>query len=116
MFHLHQRGIEVRFSQPRASMANDITRLRRLAECDLTQPPDLAVQDLKQLAVTVMHTGSMEDWMEISDILGEDFLRKTLREYPTNRLFAEKPWVYWNRRLFGWDAPVPPMPKRSSSS
>ena len=97
----------------RALMANDLTRLRRLArKCDLAQTPDQAVQDLRQLAVTVMNLGRWEDNEELIAILGDDFLRKTLRESPAV-LFAEKPWYYWHRRLFGWDTPVPSMPKRS---
>lgn len=90
-------------------MTDDLTRLRSLAECDVTQSPDEAVKDLPQLAVTVMHLGSMEDWAELIDILGEDFLRQTLRESP-HLMFTEKVWVYWNRRLNGWDTPVPPLP------
>jgi hypothetical protein len=97
-------------------MANDITRLRRLAaKVDLAQPPHQAVEDLKGLATSVMCLGRWEDNEELIDILGEDFLRRTLRESPAV-LFAEKPWYYWHRRLWGWDTPVPPMPKRSLSS
>ena len=114
--YLNWRGSELYFAQPRAPMANDITRLRRLAEkCDLSQPPGRAVQDLKQLAVTVMCLGRGEDVEELIAILGKDFLRRTLRESPAV-LFREKDWYYWHRHLNGWDTPVPPMPKRSLSS
>ena len=95
---------------PRRSMPNDFTRLCRLAECDLTQRPEDAVQDLRQLAVTVMHLGSLEDWAELVDILGEDFLRQTLRESP-GLLFTEKVWDYWHLRLNPHGTPVPPCPR-----
>jgi hypothetical protein len=102
-------------SIPRTPMANDITRLRRIAKrLDPTQRPSEAVQDLKQLAVTIMNLGRWEDCEELIDILGEDFLRKTLRESPAV-LFTEKPWYYWHQRLFGLYTPVPEMPKRVSS-
>jgi hypothetical protein len=97
-------------------MANDLTRLRRLAaRVDLAQPPGRAVQDLKQLAVSVMCLGRGEDCDELIDILGIDFLRRTLRESPAV-LFRERDWYFWHRHLNGWDTPVPPMPKRSRSS
>lgn len=100
---------------PALNMANDIKRLRKLAKkYDLTQTPDQAVQDLKQLAVTVMCLGTGEDCDVISDILGKDFLRLTLRESPAV-LFREKDWYFWHRHLNGWDTPVPPMPKRCHS-
>lgn len=93
-------------------MATDETtlRLRRLAECDLTQSPDEAILDLRQLAVTVMHLGSIEDWAELSELLGEPFLRQALCESPA-LLFTEEVWVYWHMRLNGWDKPVPPCPR-----
>jgi hypothetical protein len=94
-------------------MANDINRLRSLAEkYDLSQSPDEAIQDLKQLAVTVMNLGRWEDWEELIDLLGEAFLLRTLRESPAV-LFTREAWKYWHRRLISWDTPVPPMPKRS---
>jgi hypothetical protein len=94
-------------------MANDINRLRSLAEkYDLSQSPDEAIQDLKQLAVTVMNLGRWEDWEELIDLLGEGFLLRTLRESPAV-LFTREAWKYWHRRLISWDTPVPPMPKRS---
>jgi len=109
-------GDGIFLSCPRKLMANDITRLRRLAEkCDLSQPPGRAVQDLRQLAVTVMCLGRGEDVEELIAILGKDFLRRTLRESPAV-LFREKDWYHWHRHLNGWDTPVPPMPKRSLSS
>jgi hypothetical protein len=94
---------------PRFSMIDEITRLRRLAECDVTQTPEEAIGDVRALAVTVMHLGSMEEWQELVDVLGEPFLRWTLRESST-LLFTEKVWVYWHRRLNGFDTPVPPLP------
>ena len=94
-------------------MANDINRLRSLAEkYDLSQSPDEAIQDLKQLAVTVMNLGRWEDWEELIDLLGEPFLLRALRESPAV-LFTREAYKYWHRRLISWDTPVPPMPKRS---
>ena len=76
------------------------------------EKPDKTLEDLMQLAVFIMNLGSMEDWEELIAILGEDYLRRTLRESPAI-LFAEKAWFYWHRRLFGCDTKVPEMPKRS---
>ena len=100
---------------PRIRWHDEIPRLRRLAECDVTQTPDEAIKDVKQLAVTVMHLGSMEEWQELIDVLGEPYLRWTLRESP-DLLFTEKVWKYWHRRLNGFHMPVPPLPKRSLTS
>ena len=97
-------------------MAHDILRLTRLArKCDLAQTPEQAIQDLRQLAVTVMNLGRWEDWEELIDLLGEGFLLRTLRESPAV-LFTRQAWKYWHRRLISWDVPVPPMPKRSLTS
>ena len=97
---------------PRTPMNDEISRLRRLAECDVTQTPDEALKDVKQLAVTVMHLGSMEEWQELIDVLGEPYLRWTLRE-SSELLFTEKVWTYWHMRLNGCDTHVPPLPTRS---
>lgn len=110
---MNRRGDGLCFANPRAIMANDVTRLRRLAEkVDLIQGPDEAIEDLQRLAVNVMCLGLGEDCDELISILGVDFLRRTLRESPAI-LFREKDWYYWWRHLYGWDTPVPPMPKRS---
>jgi hypothetical protein len=86
---------------------NTRTRLRRLAECDPVQTPEEAVKDLRELALTVMHVGSMENWLEVIDLMGVDYLRQILCESPP---MIEKAWVYWHRRLNGWYVTVPPWP------
>jgi hypothetical protein len=95
-------------------MAFDIMRLRRLAECDPIQTPEEAVKDLRELAVTVMHVGSLEDCAELIDLMGVEFLRQALRDSPPIA-FMEKAWVYWHRRLNGWYATVPPWPRGSEN-
>jgi hypothetical protein len=85
-------GIGYVLAVPRAPMANDVTRLRRLAQkVDLLQSRDEAIEDLQRLAVTVMCLGRGEDCDELVSILGKDFLRRTLRESPAI-LFRERDW------------------------
>jgi hypothetical protein len=65
-----------------------------------------------RIIAQVMDIGDYADVQRISDELGEDFLRRVLRQSEIGQ-FSPRSWAYWHYRL-GLAKPgqVPPMPGR----
>ncbi|MFY9316024.1 MAG: hypothetical protein WAO95_10745 [Burkholderiales bacterium] len=75
--------------------------------------PAEALHDQDRLVAQVMNMGTFEDARYVEDRLGDDHLRRILKQARPGH-FSERPWTYWHYRL-GLSKPgkVPALPGRS---
>ena len=74
------------------------------------EPDDIVRTNPARLACQVMAIGTWSDVVAARRLLGDDFLRESLRAAPAG-LFDARSWNYWHL-VFGM-TPVPPLPRRS---
>ena len=102
---------------PEAQAFSAATRefLRRMASRYVWwKSPDEALEYPERVIAQVMNIGDWKDVVELADTVGEDGLRRVLREAEIGQ-FNARSWHYWHYRLglaeYGL-RPVPPMPVR----
>jgi hypothetical protein len=74
--------------------------------------PEEAMQSPRRVVAQVMNLGDFEDMRQLTDIVGEDELRETLRHAEPGE-FTARSWHYWHYRLgLAELGQVPPLPQR----
>ena len=73
--------------------------LRRLAStCIWWKTPDEAMQFPDRISAQVMNPGTWDDLNKLAEVLGQNHLRKVLREAEAGQ-FDARSWHYWHYRL-----------------